>query len=891
MSLISTDEFYVQRRVPGTKEYEKARVSVETLEDYILGGYQDGVTDLDDKLNQEIQDRIDGDSELAGQMDGLTDRIRVISNELYDTLVQDEYIYRLDAVSKQNYEVLLANECSGLTGDDLAVCKDTQLDVYHDSVAGNPAADSRGCFYLVTGNYRYDGVTSIFLSDTTNDANTIDLEQATVGSLIEIINVTKSVGGGEIIDNFNYGFYKVTNLGGKYEEMNDTATNLYRFDVEYVGSSPTNPMPSLQDGDNKFLVKLVLDLVSTLNEEYVQLIGDDMTGALNIDVIGDVTGEPENVDGLKTSNNITGAALTLTGYDNTAGDNPTTIDITNTKETTLSFATEEQVYLDFSSNWKVRLKGEDANGDPVAEKLIDYVQQVDVNNPAYIEFNPRLVFVSKAEYLHAPNLIDGSDADNMSIIPPRSYVDYKDQLLSNAIEDVSQRIDTLANASDIYAYRMLLPAESADCLNDLTLGNDTTGGGPGVDYPGYGPNYDPSIIECGRVWAECIRGTIQDLGERGAFEWKPFIDKNYIDPISGATRDRDVDVFVVARESNLIDPPQNTEVSIDWDEQVKKGDYWEVSASDAQTATYAIYRVLETDVNDQGILILEGAPLYKSNEPVQVGQNYKIKVYDKQEGLDPADMYDLFVSKVGDTMSGPLSIATDDGTARKLFEVKTPAGKEIFDVDNNGHVQGRTLRLHNQTIEILEVTEQAEIKVTPYDNVLTLNNMTGSQFLFKSDNFGDMMSVSTTTVDVKTKNIANVKHPTQNDHAVNLGWLTGQEGGSGTLFVTSSDESLEFTKTNQGRLDGKFGKVPISRLADVVIDDPSALKDQVALLWDSNAVDADGNNGAFVPSVDKIAAFIPGRQVAYTGDYPDQNVEVAGLYLNSDTGTLQIRIQ
>lgn len=889
MSLISTDEFYVQRRVPGTKDYDKARVSVETLENYILGGYQDGVTDLDNKLDQEIQDRIDGDSELAGQMDGLTDRIRVISNELYDTLIQNEYIYRLDAVSKQNYEVLVANNCVGLTGDDLVACKDTQLGVYHESVAGNVAADSRGCFYLVTGNYRYDGVTSIFISELSDDGETIDLEKATVGSLIEIINVTQSVGGEEIIDNFNYGFYKVTNLGGKFIEENDLSTNLYRFDVEYVGSSPTNVSPSLQDGDNKFLVKLVLDLVSTLNDEYVELIGDSMTGTLNIDVVDETTGEVLDTDGLKTSNNITGASLTLTGYTNTADDNPTTINITNTKETEIKFATEEQVNFEFNSGFKVIENGVDINGDPATDKVFEFVQSDGTSTPSFIQVSPQVIFISKAEYLHAPNLLDGTLAGNLNVIPPRSYVDYKDQLLSNAIEDVSQRIDTLANASDIYAYQMLLPADSADCLSQLTIGNDTTGGSPGVEYPGYTPGpYDPTTIECGRVWSQCIKQTISDLNNRGDFEWRPFVDKNYIDPIDGTTRERPVDIFVVQNITNLINPPTNTEVTIDWANQVKQGDYWEVSAADAVTSTYAIYRAVEVDVDTtNGILILEGVPLYKSNEPVQVGQNYKIKIYDKQEGLDPADMYDLFVSRVGDTMSGPLSIATEDGAARKLFEVKTPTGKEIFDVDNLGHVQGRTLRLHNQALEIFEVTASAGLKFYPTANVVYFNNLNGTEFIFKSENVGDLMAIQRNQINVKNKRITNLSPPVDYNEAVNLGWLTGQEGGSGDLFVTSRDKTLIFQESGNGRLDGKVHNLPIGRLEDVIVD-RNKLQNQAALLWDA---DARGGSGAFVVSDDKIAAFVPGRQVAYVGNRPDSNVEVAGLYLNTDTGTLQIRIQ
>lgn len=897
MSLISTDEFYVQRRDERTKEYKKSRVSAETLENYILGGYQDGVTDLGNELQQEILDREAGDKELVDQMDGLTDRIRVISNELYDTLVQHEYTFKIDQLSKTNYDLLVNDNCGGLAGDDLAECKDNQLETYHQSVAGNTTSDSRGSVYLVTGNYRYDSVSSIFLSQESKNGTTIDLEQATVGSLIEVINIKQSVGGEDIIDNFNYGFYKITKLGGSFAEAYDSTTLLYRFDVDYVGSSSTNPQPSNQDDGNRFLVKLVLDLVSTLNDEYVEVIGDSMTGALNIDVVDDVNGEVLDTDGLKTSNNITGASLKLTGYNNTLENNPTTIDITNTKETTVKFATEEQVYFDFSSDWMIRdnvtVQPEDPDDDPstTSSVVLNFTQRTDATNPSYIKVGPEVVFISKAEYLHSPNLINGTEAGNLNILPPRSYVDYQDGLLSNKIEDVSQRIDTLANASDIYAYRMLLPADSASCSTQLENGLNTNVD-PNELYPRPEPGapYNQSDLLCGRVWAECSRNTIDSVLEpnegeavrRGDFEWRPFIDNDYRDPITGVVTPRNIDVFIVSKYTNLIDALE-TPVDITWEEQVKVGDYWEISASDAITATYAIYRVTRTEVADSGTLTLEGAPLYKSNEPVQVGQNYKIKVYDKQEGLDPEDMFDLFVAKVGDVMSGPLAIAADDAEARKLFEVKSKTGTEIFDVTNEGHVGARTLRLHNQTAEILEIDENSRVSMHPTDNIARFINKTGTQFSFDSEILGPLVHIFQEEVNFRDKRLTGVQSPTSDNEAVNLGYLTGLDGGGGLL--SSSDNSLSFITIGEGknRIDAKVDQLPIGRLSDVYMEGTNR-PDGSTLLWNSE-------NNRFELSETKIEAFFPGNQVAYTGNDIDRYVELGGFYLNRSNGTLQIRVQ
>ena len=47
MTLNPLDQFYLQRS-EGGKDYTKHRVSVQELETHILGGYQDGVTEIND---------------------------------------------------------------------------------------------------------------------------------------------------------------------------------------------------------------------------------------------------------------------------------------------------------------------------------------------------------------------------------------------------------------------------------------------------------------------------------------------------------------------------------------------------------------------------------------------------------------------------------------------------------------------------------------------------------------------------------------------------------------------------------------------------------------------------------------------------------------------------
>ena len=125
--------------------------------------------------------------------------------------------------------------------------------------------------------------------------------------------------------------------------------------------------------------------------------------------------------------------------------------------------------------------------------------QGNITTPAFTTITERVVLEKASEYLFPPNLVSPEYSGNPGIIPPRSYVDLMDSLLDNKITDVSQRIDTLANATDVFEYRMLLDGESAECDGDLDRGYD-------MDivtdqYPGYNPqdpsSYDPTEYQNG----------------------------------------------------------------------------------------------------------------------------------------------------------------------------------------------------------------------------------------------------------------------------------------------------------------------------------------------------------------------------------------------------------
>jgi len=441
MTLLSDDQVYIQRNGSRSKSYQKFRASISDLENKILGTYQDNVSDTNKNLEQEISDRKDGDSEIYAQIDGLTDRLETISSELYDTIVSNEYTYAIDNNARSIFNSSVNIGCSGLYGEDYDNCQKGKLDDYIKNIAENTLSDSRGQFYLVTGNYRWDNVISIFLSDTI-DNQIIDLTEATVGSLIEIIAIKKDDNGNDVVDNFNYGFYVITDVGDPHVETNgDDESTLYRFDVDHVGSAPREGIPSVNDGENRYIVKLVVDIENLLDKVFVNKKGDTMSGSL-VQTIHDENGPVDNhlLPGFHTTNDILGGRLTLTGFPNAPEEyTPNIIEITNTKSNNVVFSSESDTNIVFNGDFNLKY-----GITNIVEFIPEVLESEDPEvspSPHTLKLREKVLLVKSAEYLFPPNLLSPSNT-NPGIIPPRSYVDHMDGLLQNAITDVSQRIDT-----------------------------------------------------------------------------------------------------------------------------------------------------------------------------------------------------------------------------------------------------------------------------------------------------------------------------------------------------------------------------------------------------------------------------------------------------------------
>jgi len=901
MSLLPYDQFYLQRSDGGTKKYDKMKVSLTELEDHILGGYVDGIDEVKDLLQEETDARIEGDENLKGQVDGLTDRMRVISNELYDTVVQNEYEHKFDYLQFENYKIQILTDCSTSQPDfEQALCRAGKLDAFCQGVATDPLADSRGGFYLASLGYNYEQTEGILISDTTKAGGRVDLSQVTLGSLIEVINIIQTDAGTDGIDNYNYGFYKITSIGAVEEESNGKdgdggSSYLHAFGVSYVGSSGK---ASTQPTENRFLLKIVLDLVSTLNDVYVNKLGDDMTGTLNIDLLNNVAPyDPLNQVGLHTSNNMEAAALTLTGYSAESSNNPISLHIKNNKSTEIKFDTFENTRFYFNGNWKI------VDNDRVQDKedaIISFYQFVDVDGdlgaqPSRLVVTPRVRLQTPCSYIFGLDLNSPDNAGDQNILPPRSYVDQMDGILENQINDVSQRIDTLARASEIYQYRLLLPSDVQACTNDLNSGlmdEYNPDNLSGERYPHYDPldpaAYNPDDVSNAVLWADCIKYQIvnnPDLGAvRGKFDMRTFVEQ-YINPNSGLEEVRDTDYLVIDNVTNLLDE-NSTPVTIDWANSLEVGDYLEVTPSDGRTAAYVMYVVENIDISTTSIAIVKTQILYKAGVEFLDGQNYKIKFYKKAGGLEMTDLYPIFVNKVGDSVFGTLEWQlTPTESQGPIKYVDALSKQEYFTVDNYGAITGKNLTLNDNDVENPKfVIKDRTIWADCGQTALTITNKAVQNFLFTSDVSGDALSITPTVVDVFDKRIENVADPSKNQDAVTLSYLLGRSEGT-AAFLRSLDKSISIEQdaTGGNSLNLEVGVLPLTRLSDVTID--------IDKLQDKRAILYNGTNRQWEVSEDQIKSFTPGNKVAYNGNDSINNVEVGGLYMNPQNGTLSLRIQ
>lgn len=886
MSLQLTDQFYLQRPKPGasSKEYIKIKTTISEINTYIVGGITTDYNDLSDRLDQEIVDRIDGDNDLTLQIEQVNNRIAAVGAEIFNIVVSGTFNYRIAQLCKEGYTVS-RNTCGGISNPILLEdCLDTALQSYHQCVADNILYDSRGSAYLIANVYDYEGTESFFLSTVDADGTAIVYEDIFPGDYIEIVGtklISDSNGNEvEVIDNSNYAIYEITKTSEEiFDEANDTDEKLLRFDVRYRNSSGK---PSV---NNRYFVKIMLDMERQLGKSYVQRKGDLMYGSLTV-AVEDVNNPINGVlaTGIECRNRVSGMTLNITGT-GSRGFSNLLPDLVFTSQDTvkINFATPGQVIYDYQNATHViwrragldflvyNSREEDSNGDLVTNPYLTVVDKVIFNSPV--------------EYLTAFNLLTPEN-NRPEILAPKGYVDLMDDVLDAKITDINNRIDTLANASETFRYDMIIDNLIQQCEDDLN--NET----------------DPTSYTNGLAWANCVSNAIIAEADGGLFTWKGPFNNDYQDD-DGNAAVRDVDLVVLDSRASIYEDPDMTMVDINWQENINIGDYFEIATTALRNTAYAVYRCVDRQFTPEGNAILTGVTLFKSDEDIVQGYIYKVKKYDKTSGLTLDDTEARYVKKSGDTMTGALVQTFDPGQTTNIHTVENKnedpslTTRIKFSVDSDGVVKSSKLTVVPSDGSAISGVEQAYLSGHSLSMTTTSNNVPAKFFNASGGGFswymsseanqsGPVMRIGPSYLDVYNKQVYNVKNPSRNHHALTWDWLN-----TNLTATTPVEISKPRDNSTTGGMDISLKTMFLTEESDLrdvnskVAND--SIIDNAYLRWDKKRDRGDGVKGCWRESDAPLKEFKPGNKVA-TLSSTDSELQQYGFYYNASTNSLFFRV-
>ena len=804
MTLQSTDKFYIQRTDPSTGEELKLRSTISEIDTYVTLSFEAELDDLSDAIKEEAIIRENADTDLQEQLTGLSNRISDVGSEVFSVSVNEDYSYSVDTLCKNNYYIGVNTVCSGLTGQDFIDCNNLQLDTFTNCVASDPAEDSRGRFYLVSPDYTYENTTNILISDTTEGGRTVDWTSVEVGDFFKVIERTQDVNGDDRLNDFNYGFYKITGVNyTSYPEELDNTTSLYRLDVEYVSSSGR-----ISTVDNNFKVQVMSDFANQVSDIYVAVDGDTMTGGLNID-IKDVNGDQDDVTGLVVKHTSELARLKLTGFSDTD------------TSTRLYFTGDQQCNILFDSSEFI-----------ISHSRTGIISSYSESGDA-LTYNKNVLFVEKASYVDVPNL---SDDDNFVLVY-KQYVDGRDDILAGSIKAVNDRVDTLANVVLAFKYELKY---FVDC--------DPNGPNPPNPLPDF-PAYNNS-----HGYSECVGDKMftaqTDDNVTSTFNIQEF-EQDYID-VGGNNSTRVMDVMTIQSQGFDLDSDQP--ISTDFENLTNVGDFVEMTAISGRNFAYRIYRII-------GVQELVGKDCFRYDlirlstvGNVNAGLQFNIKFYDKTSGLTLEEVNDIFVRKDGDVMTGSLTFErpmfdqnSSDLESSDVITIRNPLepSQKTFEVDSLGNAVLSSIELKAEDPAITSTKLTISDTINFGTNNGVFENVLGTEFIFTKGG-NSKLTIGDSKIDVHNLQIRQVKDATLDSDAVNYGQLKNSLKGGDYITITESGgvSTIDWDNCN------------IGDLKNVSDDAPSI--NQV-LRWKKK-----NNKTKWYPTT--IDEFVPGDRVACTNE-------------------------
>jgi hypothetical protein len=275
-----TDKLLLQR--DGSSYY----IETQDLTEFQTDSVQGVIEGLNDKLEQEILDRIDGDDALELKVDLYRDYVRSGVDLLFPSIDEGDYSFNLSIVEQSTY-INRYNQCVNSIDPSLTEeeKEEAKQDCYYSATAavyndiGTLGLDLTGSFkILAVASTNYKETHTLIIDETTFDGSTIDWDAV---SKDDFLSIGRHNENGKSSDT-DYGFYKVKKNLSRHLIDNNLVTEipgLHMLELEY--QSGNDQQPYFPTG--KYVVRAMSDIKGDLSGDFVSKTGDTMSGTLKFD--------------------------------------------------------------------------------------------------------------------------------------------------------------------------------------------------------------------------------------------------------------------------------------------------------------------------------------------------------------------------------------------------------------------------------------------------------------------------------------------------------------------------------------------------------------------------------------------------------------------------------
>ena len=424
------DSFIFHRQGTRTSSYYKTTAA--QLSEYFRDVYSKELDTLIADVEENKNESIEGDILINNRIDAYADRVKVAADNIFPILMDGYWSYKSDLVANSTFQFNYRSCVNGTDVTDPIIepdpdeCLDKHAKKFYQEllVRDDDFINKDAEFYVVTqeDNQRLDLTSHIVISN--RPLNTvhypggdgdIDWEtQVVEGDILQIAATYRTETGVVIVNDEHYGMYSVVSVYNEPLLTGEEPMSLVK--LNHIGGPKVEYHALFA-----YQIKVMKSLTESLGADFVQIVGDTMTGALVIDPIS--TSNPRTfynkgeaqTHTLKLGEIDTGTKVTLLGTTpgiiSVLGDglNVTTLDTENS--------------------------------------------QVRITNDGVKTYNP-------IQYSSTFNL---TKTEHLTY---RGYVDDADVLLDQKIAQVNERIDTI---SDVIEKQRFVMTFATDCWTSDTV--------------------------------------------------------------------------------------------------------------------------------------------------------------------------------------------------------------------------------------------------------------------------------------------------------------------------------------------------------------------------------------------------------------------------------------